>query len=577
MAWSLRNRFLIPTLSVVAACLLVASGISFFKSRQALQSCISSQVAYTAGSISKQLSFWLQERKSDVASFSGNAACRLAVDEGNEKRDSTSVNTASAFLTEIHAQNKQYEFLALANLKGTIVASSIADHVGRMNVSDRDYFTASSKGELTVSDVIISKGSGHPVFVISAPIRHEGTINGVFLAVVDLEFCAKTFIDPVRVGKTGYLYVINRDGFIIAYPDRTKILKLDLKEFDFGRQILAQKNGLLQYTFKGVDKLVGFSSLDELGWIVASTANDDEIYAPVHEIGVINMIVLTLSVAATTLLIVTITQKIVTPLSQIMEGIDTGSIQVAAASGQISSTSQSLAEGASEQAAAAEQTSASMEELAAMTRQNANHAGEVDSIMRHTLGSIEEGAGSMRQLTTAMQDISHASAETSKIIKTIDEIAFQTNLLALNAAVEAARAGEAGSGFAVVADEVRNLAMRSAAAAKNTATLIEGTVTKVQHGVSLADETSESFENIAGSVRKVSGLIGEINRASAEQVKGISQVNTAITEVDTVTQQSAANAEEAAAAAEELNAQAEQMKSYVQDLVELVKGTAAAR
>jgi methyl-accepting chemotaxis protein len=176
----------------------------------------------------------------------------------------------------------------------------------------------------------------------------------------------------------------------------------------------------------------------------------------------------------------------------------------------------------------------------------------------------------MAQLTASMNEISKASEATSKIIKTIDEIAFQTNLLALNAAVEAARAGEAGSGFAVVADEVRNLAMRAADAAKNTADLIEGTVKKIQEGSQIVDKTSSEFSRVASSSIKMSELVGEIAAASSEQSQGIEQLNKAVSEMDQVVQRNASNAEESASASQEMNSQASQMNGFVSDLVAIV-------
>ena len=165
-------------------------------------------------------------------------------------------------------------------------------------------------------------------------------------------------------------------------------------------------------------------------------------------------------------------------LRGIIHGLSKASREVNSGAGQLSEASQSLAEGATEQAASMEEISASLEEISSVTKGNAQHATEADSLMQKAKQTFENANASMDRLTVSMEEISRASEETSKIIKTIDEIAFQTNLLALNAAVEAARAGEAGAGFAVVADEVRNLAMRAAEAAKNTAALIEGTVRK---------------------------------------------------------------------------------------------------
>jgi len=251
--------------------------------------------------------------------------------------------------------------------------------------------------------------------------------------------------------------------------------------------------------------------------------------------------------------------------------------QSSAAIQEVSSVSLSLSKGASEQAAAIEETSSSLEEMSSMTKQNSDNARQADQLMASTKESVYRSAQIMDKLTTSMGEISKASEETSKIIKTIDEIAFQTNLLALNAAVEAARAGEAGAGFAIVADEVGNLAMRAAEAAKNTGNLIEGTVKKIKEGSELVQKTDAEFRQVALNVEQSGELVGQISAASAEQSQGIEQINKAVSEMDKVVQQNAGNAEESASASEEMNSQAKRMKNLVEDLVTVVGARSSRR
>jgi methyl-accepting chemotaxis protein len=260
-------------------------------------------------------------------------------------------------------------------------------------------------------------------------------------------------------------------------------------------------------------------------------------------------------------------------LRKVCGDLSAGATQTSSAAGQVSSSSQSLAEGSSEQAASLEETSASLEEISSMTTRNAESASQAKSLAGQTRVAADTGATDMEEMKRAMDAIKAASDDISKIIQTIDQIAFQTNILALNAAVEAARAGEAGMGFAVVAEEVRNLAQRSALSAKETAEKIEASVKKSADGVAICGKVAHSLGEIVVKARQVDALVGEIATASREQTEGIGQVNTAVSQMDKVTQANAAGAEESAAAAEELNAQAHVLQETVGELLALVDGS----
>ena len=260
------------------------------------------------------------------------------------------------------------------------------------------------------------------------------------------------------------------------------------------------------------------------------------------------------------------------PINRIIDNLSDTARQVYHASVQVSSSSHQLAEGASKQASSLEETSASLEEMSSMTKQNAENAQQANNYTNEGVDNLENANQTMKALIESMADISTASNNVAKIIKTIDQIAFQTNLLALNAAVEAARAGEAGAGFAVVADEVRNLALRVAEESNNTQEMVMEIIQKVDNGSGLVKETDEQYRGVALGVQKIKELIGEISSASNEQSQGIDQANIAMAEMEKVTQMNAANAEESADASEKLNGHSASMDKIVAELVPLIRG-----
>ncbi|MEJ2199635.1 MAG: methyl-accepting chemotaxis protein [Desulfuromonadaceae bacterium] len=247
-------------------------------------------------------------------------------------------------------------------------------------------------------------------------------------------------------------------------------------------------------------------------------------------------------------------------LNEVMGMIRTAGEQIAAGSGQVSDSSQALSQGATEQASSLEEISASLNQTTAQIQANAKNAGQARDLSERAQQAAETGGRQMEQMVVAMSEINESGKNISKIIKTIDEIAFQTNLLALNAAVEAARAGQHGKGFAVVAEEVRSLADRSAKAAAETAEMIRGSVARTENGSAIADSTAKSFQEIATEISKVTSLVSEIAAACSEQAQGITLINQGLGQIDQVTQQNTATAEESAAASEQLNSQAEQLR-----------------
>lgn len=266
-------------------------------------------------------------------------------------------------------------------------------------------------------------------------------------------------------------------------------------------------------------------------------------------------------------------REIAAALGGITVDLNRGARHTAAAARQVAIASQSLSGGASEQAAAIEETSTSLEEMSAMIRATAENSQKAKALASDARSVAGAGLGTMELMSAAMEEIGTASADVSKIVKNIDEIAFQTNILALNAAVEAARAGEAGAGFAVVADEVRSLAQRSAAAARETAEKIDVAIASARRGAERSAEVARSLKEITDKVIATDMLVAEIATAAGEQAQGVTQVNTALAQMDRIAQSNAASAEQSAAAAEQLDVQAETLKQSVARLEGLVGRT----
>lgn len=394
-------------------------------------------------------------------------------------------------------------------------------------------------------------------------------------------------IAGIKFDGTNYIWVNDYEGNMLYHPT-LKGNQFNLadsrgtKFIEEGTE-LAKKNGygLVHYLWKkqGQDesklfpKISYFRNYETWHWIIGAGIYVDEIDNVVRDTFLqILLISVLVMILVNVVAIMTIVKDIVASMAKISTELGASSQEVSSASSQLDAASQKLAEGTTEQAASIQETSSTLEETASMVQQNRDNTKQAAVLAKQSKEYANKSNSEMHKMMDAMEDLKKSSAEISKIIKVIDEIAFQTNILSLNAAVEAARAGDAGKGFAVVAEEVRSLAQRSAQAAKETATIIESNITMSEQGVHIARDVQGSIAEIDEQSKKVSELLDEISVATDEQAQGISQINQAVSQMEAVMASNAATAEESSAASKALYAQTINMNEIIDDLNKVVNG-----
>jgi methyl-accepting chemotaxis protein len=397
-------------------------------------------------------------------------------------------------------------------------------------------------------------------------------------------------LKALRYDGAEYFFVIDHKPTMIMHAIKAEMDGQDLSDYKDpnGKRLFVEMvqvveksgAGLVEYMWPKAGqtapepKFSYVASVPAWGWIIGSGVYVGDVERQVWKVaGALGLVLLfaLVCIATGTWMLV---RWVVRPIGIVAGRFGDGSRQVASAASQAAASSQSLSGGATEQAATLEEASASMEEMASMTRRNAENSLEAAREVADTRALVSGANDALRDLVSTMTAIRESSANVTRIIRTIDEIAFQTNILALNAAVEAARAGSAGMGFAVVADEVRNLAQRSAQAAKDTATLIEESTANAEAGGAKVDAVVGVMASVTENSSRIKRLIDEVSDASRQQSQGIDQVTQAISQMEKVTQTTAATAEESAAASEELNAQAGLAMSLVSELEVIVYGDA---
>jgi len=277
MKFGLRERVLIPVLTLIVLGMGLSSLLSYRLSKSAVEEAMNGQAAQSAESLARQTTAWVDDIHNALAwEAHWDVYTRVMDNGGIYQHEVTAANEQLALFAK---HSKFVSAIKFTNAEGTVIASSTPGEIGTLNVGNRDYFGKAMRGEPAVSDAILSRATGKPVVVMAVPAKANGRITGIFYGTVELADFTGLVVDPVRLGNTGYAFIIARSGQVAAHPEKDIILKLDITEQDWGKTMVSRKNGMIEYVFEGADKMVTFREEPRTGWIIGVGAETSDIYA----------------------------------------------------------------------------------------------------------------------------------------------------------------------------------------------------------------------------------------------------------------------------------------------------------
>jgi methyl-accepting chemotaxis protein len=530
-----------------------------------------------------------------IASSPDIAECLSTKNTGKKESSNlcTAVNSRLAVLGNDSGFSASYGGIIIMNPDGNVIAASKPSFLG-INVRDREYFTSSMSGKTFVSKILLNKVSGDATVAISAPVKMSGSVIGVCAVFMNTAVITNEMA-KFKLGRTGYVWVLDGDGLMVLHPNKDYQLKKNVKELAGMEKIassaLAGKTGIETYEIEKVLKIAGYQPVPIIGWNIVATMPVAEFQETSTAIKQLVVVVAIISLLIASLLMMLLARSIAIPiklaadhamtiakgnlelqvpdvflqrgdevgflahaikmqqdlLTDIVGKVTSSVANITTSGEEIAKGSQSMSQGASEQASSLEEISSSMEEMSANIKQNAENALATEKIARSSALSAEEGGKSVSETVKAMKAIASKTG-------IIEEIARSTNMLALNASIEAARAGEYGKGFAVVASEVGKLAERSQREAAEITALSA-------QSVKIAEAAGHTITDLIPEIRHTAELVQEISAASGEQNSGAQQINQAIIQLEKVVQQNASASEEYASLSEELSSQSEELQT----------------
>ena len=612
---SLKFKLIVGGVLAAIIPLMVVGLFSISKSSTALLSIAKGRAEMAAQNLAAMANLSMED---EIKFAKGMALETFVVTAGQKvleagiENSTDELNALDNYLTKTHEQiGKNYDVFFVTDTNGQAIADSAGGtyRTKKISVADRDYFKSAKSGKIDISEPVISKASGKPVLVVAVPLQNQsGNFIGVFASVVKLEALSNQ-ITQVKLGKTGYPFMADKNGLIIAHPNNDHILKLDLTKLDgmesIVDQMIGQKSGVDAYRYKGTDKIAGFAPVASTGWSVCVTQDEAEFMAPVVQIR--NMVLLAggIFLILTLLGVLWFVRGIMAQLGQdpseiarIADSIARGDLtvefntngkKITGVYGNMREMTENLNRMFTDITGGVQTLTSSSTELSAISEQMASGSEQTSQKANNVASAAEEMATSMNSVAAATEQ---TTASLQMIVAAAEEMSATINEIAKNTARGSQTTSEAVNKAEHISKKVDELGKAALEISKVTETIsdiseqtnllaLNATIEAARAGEAgkgfavVAAEIKALAKQTAEATEEIGSRIGDVQASTRESVAAIGSIVEIINEINMIVTSVATAIEEQSATTQEISSNVSQAAAGVQEVNENVNQTSA--
>jgi len=602
MKLNLTSKLLLPLAGLTILGLAVAIFTAYINAQQGLETATIAQMEKVTELVASSVSEWMRRNSIAVETLSRQEMMAQALETGGQRLEDVSLNLKHYFNTY-----NVFSGLCLTNSHGLVIASSHAAKINKSNVGKRDYFQAAMKGELYISKPLLGLTDSRPILVIASPVKSGNQVLGVLYCTINLDDFTRTKVDTINIGESGYLYMIDKQGLLLAYPpDTSQIMKLDLSKLDFGREILEKKNGVHTYDYEGETKIAAFSHVTDLGWTVVAVEPRSEVLAQASAIRnnlvVIGLVITTLLCGGIMFLV---SRFVIKPVKMVVAGLkdvaqgegdltkelvistqdELGALaqwfnvflgnlrqivgDIAINSDQVGRSSGSLLGISKDLAASAGNSSARAKAVAAASAQMGTNMNAISEKMSGTMENTAMVAAATEEMTSTIKEIAENSEKARGISVDAVRQASTTNEKMAELMKAAQIIGQVTETINDISDQTNLLALNATIEAARAGDYGKGFAVVAGEIKDLANQTAKATADIK---EKITG-IQETTRITTDEISSISGI---IDDINGIVSTIAAAIQEQSAATGEISHNVNESSQGIEEATQrIVQGAGA--